>query len=69
MLIYLRKFTPNDTKKQIEATQETYVSFFGGDLNEPKGIVFSVRHAGNGTIESFKLSKAAGAAHSYRFTT
>ena len=69
MLIYLRKFTPNDTKKQIEATQETYVSFFGGDLNEPEGIVFSVRHAGNGTIESFKLSKAAGAAHSYRFAS
>lgn len=69
MLIYLRKFTPNDIKKQIEATQETYVSFFGGDLNEPKGIVFSVRHAGNGTIESFKLSKAAGAAHSYRFAS
>ena len=69
MLIYLRKFTQNDTKKQIEATQETYSSFFSGDVNNPNGIVFTITSKHDNNSESFKLSKAAGAAHSYRFAS
>lgn len=69
MLVYLRKFTLNDTKKQIEATQETYQSFFGGDVTNPDGVSFKIINKATGLSSSFKLSKAAGQAHSYRFAS
>lgn len=69
MLIYLRKFTQNDTKKQIEATQETYQSFFGGDVANLDGVTFKIINKATGLSSSFRLSKAAGQAHSYRFAS
>ena len=68
MRVFLRKFTKNDTKKQIETTVETYIYFFDGDLKNPNGKNFKV-YAKNGVLGEFKISKAAGSANSFRFAS
>lgn len=67
MLVYLRKLTNNDTKKQIETTAEAYKYFFDGDnTNE---VVIELENQ-RGTMKSlFRVSKAAGNANSFRFSS
>lgn len=69
MLIYLRRFTANDTKKQIEATVEIYTTFFCGNLSDSNGVTFKIKNTLSGEFGEFKISKAAGAAHSFRFSS
>ena len=66
MKVFLRQLTENDTKKQIETTAEAYQYFFGGSLDDTSGINFTV-HIQGGDEGSFKVSRAAGNANSYRF--
>ena len=68
MRVYIRKLTQNDTKKQIETTAEAYKYFFDGDSSNPDGKNFSV-HTQNFHSDTFKVSKAAGNANSYRFAS
>ncbi len=68
MLIYLRKITNNDTKKQIETTVEAYELFFGGDISNSTGVTVNIRNA-MGNCSDFRISKAAGSANSYRFSS
>lgn len=69
MLIYLRKITNNDTKKQIETTSEAYVTFFGGDENSVNGIEIQINSSFGNYESSFRISKAGGQANSYRFAS
>lgn len=66
MKVFLRQLTENDTKRQIETTAEAYQYFFGGSLDDTGGINFTV-HIQGGEEESFKVSRVAGSANSYRF--
>lgn len=68
MRIFLRKLTDNDTKKQVETTAEVYKYFFDGDENNSNGITFSIQKNSMELID-FKVSKAAGNANSYRFSS
>ncbi|MDE6476165.1 MAG: AAA family ATPase [Erysipelotrichaceae bacterium] len=67
MIIYLRRITDSDTKKQIETTKEAYLKFFDGDIENDNGVVFNLEM--NGNIQEFKVSKARGKANSYRFSS
>ena len=67
MLIYLRKITNNDTKKQIETTSEAYESFFHGNIGSDEGVKIKI-YCQNGNNQFFRISKAAGNANSYRFS-
>lgn len=64
MKIFLRKFTSNDTLKQIETTTEAFFDFFGGQ--EGQAVNFSLT-APNGVSDNFRVSLARGNANSYRF--
>lgn len=69
MLVYIKNVTNNDTKKQIETTAEAYHNFFGGDLNNASGIRVKCKESVSGQIAEFIISKAAGSANSYRFSS
>ena len=69
MLIYLRKITSNDTKKQIETTSEAYMNFFGGDESNPNGVEVVVCNLEGNDNGVFRISKAGGNANSYRFAS
>lgn len=69
MLIYLRKITNSDTKKQVETTSEAYEVFFDGDPAVASGVDVTIEEIYNGTSETFTVSKAAGNANSYRFSS
>ena len=69
MLVYIKNVTNNDTKKQIETTAEAYHNFFGGDLNNPAGVRVKFREVYSGQVAEFIISKAAGSANSYRFSS
>ena len=69
MLVYLKNVTNNDTKKQIETTAEAYQNFFGGDPNEASGIKVKIKEAYSGQVADVIVSKAAGNANSYRFSS
>lgn len=64
MKIFLRKFTSNDTLKQIETTTEAFYDFFGGQIGQ--AVNFSLT-APNGVSDNFRVSLANGHANSYRF--
>ena len=67
MLVYLRKLTNNDTKKQIETTAEAYKYFFDGDNTDE--VVIELENQ-RGTMKSlFRVSKAVGNANSFRFSS
>lgn len=67
MLIYLRKITASDTKKQIEATKEAYQYFFKGDIASNSGVEVNIDILGK--TAKFRVSKARGKANSYRFSS
>ena len=69
MLVYIKNVTNNDTKKQIETTAEAYERFFGGNPNSASGIRVKFKELESGKIAEFIISKAAGAANSYRFSS
>lgn len=69
MLIYIRKITNSDTKKQIETTAEAYEFFFNGDPKNPKGVNVEIQNYNGKDKSLFKVSKAGGNANSYRFSS
>lgn len=69
MLVYLRKITNSDTKKQVETTAEAYEVFFGGNPSVAAGVNVTIEEIYNGSSETFTVSKAAGNANSYRFSS
>lgn len=69
MLVYIKNVTNNDTKKQIETTAEAYERFFGGNPNSDSGVRVKFKECESGRISEFIISKAAGAANSYRFSS
>lgn len=69
MLIYIRKITNSDTKKQIETTAEAYEFFFNGDPKNPKGVSVEIQNFNGKDKSLFKVSKAGGKANSYRFSS
>ena len=69
MLIYLRKITDNDTKKQIETTAEAYERFFGGDESDLDGVCVEISNKNDTDKGEFRISKAGGQANSYRFAS
>ena len=69
MKIYLRKLTNNDTKKQIETTSEAYTDFFGGKSENNDGVSVIIENRNGTKKNTFKISKAAGNANSYRFSS
>lgn len=69
MLIYLRKLTSNDTKKQIETTTEAYVTFFNGNVDNQNGVTVNIENRGHTQTAEFTILKAAGNANSYRFSS
>lgn len=69
MLIYLRKITSNDTKKQIETTSEAYLNFFCGDDSNANGVEVVVSNLKGNDNGVFRISKAGGNANSYRFAS
>lgn len=69
MLVYIKNVTNNDTKKQIETTAEAYHNFFGGDLDNPSGVRVKFKENNSGQLAEFIISKAAGSANSYRFSS
>ena len=69
MLIYLRKITNNDTKKQIETTAEAYERFFDGDESDLNGVDVEISNENDSDKGKFRISKAGGQANSYRFAS
>ena len=69
MLIYLRKLTSNDTRKQIETTSEAYKYFFDGDVNNNIGVIVNIENSDRSKNSNFRISKAGGSANSYRFAS
>lgn len=67
MLIYLRKITASDTRKQIETTKEAYQYFFKGDIDSNSGVEVNIDISGE--TAKFRVSKARGSANSYRFAS
>lgn len=69
MLIYLRKITNSDTKKQIETTAEAYERFFDGDESDLNGVDVEISNENDSDKGKFRISKAGGQANSYRFAS
>lgn len=69
MHIYIKEITHNDTNRQIETTAEAYSNFFAGDLKKSNGVKVNIKELVSSKIEEFTISRAAGKANSYRFSS
>jgi hypothetical protein len=61
--------TSNDTKKQIETTAEAYIYFFDGKDSGANEVIINIENSTGTASSNFRVSKAAGSANSYRFSS